>query len=248
MSEEIIRLMFDIGHGGSDTGAVANGIKEKDINLVVGMAAVNYVNQNYVAEVRATRYNDRTLDPEQRVRYVTEFNPHLCVSIHHNGAASAGARGSEVIHAYYDKQDDSLAKAIMYELAKLGMPIRHDLAKLNEEGKDWYYMIRRIWDNDTKAIITEAGFVTSPEDAKLLRDSAFQIQEGIIIGECCARFLNLPKKQTEAIKVNDWGQPLIAAMLDAGIISKIHESKEPVEWDEFAKVIVNVCRLAGIMK
>ena len=34
------RVLLDAGHGGSDSGAVGNGLKEKDINLVETLSCI----------------------------------------------------------------------------------------------------------------------------------------------------------------------------------------------------------------
>lgn len=239
---DIKRLIFDIGHGGTDSGASANGLIEKDINLIVGLSALEYIKNNYIVEVRVTRDKDISLDENTRVKIVKEFNPHLCISIHHNAAGSTEARGSEVIHAHYDKDDDSLAENIMDELLKLGMPKRRSFTKLNDNGNDWYYMIRRIWDAHTDAIIFEGGFVTNKEDTKLLKDIEFLKAESRVIAECAAKYLGLEKKLTilEETDTNDWGKLYIKQLYELGIISQLHDSKESVEWDEFAKVVVGV--------
>lgn len=226
---EIKRLIFDIGHGGTDSGASANGLKEKDINLIVGLSALDYINNNYIVDAKVTRDKDVTLDENKRVKIITDFNPHLSISIHHNAAGSVEARGSEVIHAHYDKDDDVLANDIMDELLKLGMPKRRAFTKLNDHGNDWYYMIRRIWDTDTDAIIVEGGFLTNKDDAKLLKDVEFLKAEGRVIAECAARYLGLEKKPIileETVKT--WQQEIGEKAIDE--LYKDELLSESEEW------------------
>ena len=184
---ELIRLMFDIGHGGKDPGACANGLQEKNVNLIVGLAALDYVKTNYIVDARVSRQTDVSLPEEDRIKLISTFNPRLCISVHHNAAQNVNARGSEIIHGHYDQEDDVLAKDIMDELVKIGMPKKLSFTKLNDQQKDWYYMIRRIWDNDTHAIIFEGGYVTNKEDAKLLSSIEYLKTEGYVLGECAAR-------------------------------------------------------------
>ena len=35
------KVFIGVGHGGADPGAVANGFKEKDLNLVIALARSN---------------------------------------------------------------------------------------------------------------------------------------------------------------------------------------------------------------
>ena len=42
------KVYIGIGHGGSDPGAVANGVKEKNANLVIGMACAEELERHGV--------------------------------------------------------------------------------------------------------------------------------------------------------------------------------------------------------
>jgi N-acetylmuramoyl-L-alanine amidase len=192
-----MKVLIDIGHGGTDNGAAANELIEKDLNLKVGLLIKAYLS-DYQCDIKLTRETDTTLTADQRVAIAKAYNPTLCVSVHHNAAADPNARGSEVIHAHYDEYDDKLALDIMQRLSVDGMPKRRSFTKLNDNKSDWYYMIRRIWDNDTDAIITEGGFLTNKADADLLRTEAFLNAEAKAIVESIIEYLKLkPKAHTE---------------------------------------------------
>jgi N-acetylmuramoyl-L-alanine amidase len=194
------KIMIDIGHGGSDPGAKANGLVEKDINLIVGLLIGDEL-KPFDCEVKFSRTTDITLSADNRVAIVKNYNPDLCVSVHHNYAAIASARGAEVIHAHYDTQDDLLASDILKRLAAIGMPTRRAFTKLNERGSDWYYMIRLIWDNDTDAIITEGGFLSNSFDVLMLSNNDYLKAEAKAIAGSIVTYLKLqPKaKPTERI-------------------------------------------------
>lgn len=199
------KVVIDIGHGGKDYGATANKLIEKELNLVVGLE-IKRILDNYDVIAELTRTSDTDLTPDERVRLVNTFNPDLCVSIHHNAAGSSSARGAEVIHAHYDEYDDKLALDILDRLAGIGMPSRRSFTKLNDRKEDWYYMIRRIWNNDTDAIIVEGGFLTNYEDAKLLKSQDYLHKEAKAIADAIISYLNLqpiniiPAWQVEAFK------------------------------------------------
>ena len=188
------KVTLDAGHGGSDSGGVANGLKEKDLNLTVTLKTRDYLLANYDVNVSLTRDSDISLTPDERVKRVASFNPHLCVSIHHN-MFNKIARGAEVIHAHYDEYDDALALNILAKLAQAGMPTRRAFTKLNEQNRDWYYMIRRIWDSDTDAIIGEGGFVDNVQDAELLKSAKYINAEAEAYAISIAEYLQLPPKK-----------------------------------------------------
>lgn len=188
------KVMIDVGHGGTDPGAAANGLIEKTLNLKVALKIKAYL-AGYDAEVKLSRETDISLDADARASLIQQYNPTLCVSVHHN-AANGSARGSEVIHAAVNKKDDLLANDILYKLEKAGMPIRRAFTKLNDNGQDWYFMIRRIIDADTDAIIVEGGFVDNIEDAKLLKDEKFLDAEAKAIAEGIINYLGLKQQLT----------------------------------------------------
>lgn len=225
-----MKIMIDIGHGGSDTGSSGNGLVEKDLNLKVGLLLRDFL-RNYEVEVKTTREADITLSNDARVEMVKAFKPDLCISVHHNSATTADARGAEVIHAYYDQHDDKLANAILDNLEAIGMPKRRAFTKLNSRGADWYFMIRRIWDSNTEAIIVEGGFLTSRADAELLRQDEFLISEAKAIGKAVVEYLGLKSK------VGNWWDAAMNRLKTEGIIENEHNGNDVVTWAEFATAI-----------
>jgi hypothetical protein len=185
------KIMLDPGHGGRDTGAVASGLVEKFLNLEVAKKVRSCL-LGYDAQVRLTRELDEALSADERVAVVAAFNPDLCVSIHHN-AANGIASGSEIIHGARNKRDDRLAELIQENLQKAGMPARRIFSRLNDQGQDWYFMIRRIADGDTETIIVEGGFVDHPQDARLLKDASFLEAEARAIAEGIISYLKLQR-------------------------------------------------------
>lgn len=224
------KVMIDIGHGGTDPGAQANGLVEKNINLKVGGLLIGYLS-NYDVTVGITRGSDTTLGSDERVETVKNFAPDLCVSIHHNSSTASEARGAEVIHAYYDQYDDKLANLVLDKLAAIGMPKRSAFTKLNSRGDDWYYMIRRIWDNKTTAIIVEGGFLTNPADAALLKKDDYLMAEAAAIGAAIVEYLNLKSKTVP------WWEAPITRMKEEGLITGDHDGNSNVTWGELASVI-----------
>ena len=227
------KVMIDIGHGGSDTGAAGNGLIEKDINLKVGLMLYNYLSR-YDVEVRTTRNSDITLSNDLRVELVNNFNPDLSVSVHHNAASAVEASGAEVIHAHYDEYDDKLANEILTNMAVIGMPKRRVFTKLNSRGDDWYYMIRRIWDANTDAIIVEGGFVTNSLDAELLKKEDFLKSESVAIGSAIVEYLGLK------LKSKNWWNEAMQRMVMEGLIENEHDGNNAVTWGEFAAVMTKL--------
>lgn len=65
-------IVIDPGHGGSDPGAVANNIKEKDYNLLISKYMYDRFKQLGVP-VQLTRDSDTSLSPKERTARVQDF-------------------------------------------------------------------------------------------------------------------------------------------------------------------------------
>ena len=65
------KIVIDAGHGGSDRGAVGNGIVEKDLNLLISEYMYNRLNELGIP-VKMTRTTDETVSPNERVRRILE--------------------------------------------------------------------------------------------------------------------------------------------------------------------------------
>ena len=63
------KIVVDPGHGGIDSGAVGNGIVEKDLNLKISKYIYDRL-KNLGLDVKITRDSDETLTPEERVKRV----------------------------------------------------------------------------------------------------------------------------------------------------------------------------------
>jgi N-acetylmuramoyl-L-alanine amidase len=76
-------VVIDAGHGGHDPGAVANGIREKDINLRAVLQLGKMLEENGI-DVRYTRKTDVYLKLAERTAFANDNKANVFVSIHCN--------------------------------------------------------------------------------------------------------------------------------------------------------------------
>lgn len=88
-------IVIDAGHGGHDEGAVANGIKEKDVCLSVAHKLGRRIEEELGIRVVYTRTNDRFVELKERGRIANEAGGKLFISLHANAAPSRAAFGTE---------------------------------------------------------------------------------------------------------------------------------------------------------
>ncbi|WP_457573499.1 N-acetylmuramoyl-L-alanine amidase [Desulfolithobacter sp.] len=92
------RIVIDPGHGGKDPGAMAHGLKEKNIVLQVARKTREILRQRYGYEVLLTRDRDIYLPLEERTAIANTSNADLFLSIHVNAHPKKSARGIETFY------------------------------------------------------------------------------------------------------------------------------------------------------
>jgi N-acetylmuramoyl-L-alanine amidase len=90
-------IMIDAGHGGKDPGAVANGLREKDINLRMARILGREL-QKHGFEIHYTRPNDTFIPLEERTARANARNADLFLSVHCNAHKDKAVKGFEVYY------------------------------------------------------------------------------------------------------------------------------------------------------
>ena len=104
-------VVLDPGHGGKDPGASANGVREKDINLGIGLA-LEEVLKNKGFEVRMTRRTDVYLKLQERTDIANQADADVFVSVHANALPSLrNTAGFEIYIMALPTDKDALALA-----------------------------------------------------------------------------------------------------------------------------------------
>ncbi len=93
-------VVIDAGHGGKDTGAVDNGVKEKDINLGVAQALAQKIRKKMKnVKVVMTRDNDTFISLQQRADKANSAKADLFISIHTNSVDASNKNRRSVAGA-----------------------------------------------------------------------------------------------------------------------------------------------------
>ncbi len=92
------KIVIDPGHGGKDPGAMAFGLKEKNIVLSVAQNAAETLRNQYGYEVVLTRTRDTYLPLEERTAIANTEKADLFVSIHVNAHPSKSVKGIETFY------------------------------------------------------------------------------------------------------------------------------------------------------
>ena len=153
-------IVIDAGHGGTDYGAIRNGINEKDITLDISKRVqAGLEKKGY--NVAMTRTDDTYVSLQDRVEFSEIFNPDIFVSIHVNSSNSESPYGIET--HYYKDNSLTLAKYIHASM----------LNNINSKDrglfKSKFYVINHT---TAPAILVEIGFISNQnERAQLVTES-----------------------------------------------------------------------------
>ena len=176
-------IVIDPGHGGSDPGAVNNGIKEKDYALMISKYMYDRF-KSLGVPVSITRTNDITLSPKSRINKIKSFYGNskdvIVISNHLN---AGGGDGAEVIYAL--RNTNSLSKKILSELENSGQNVRkyYQLRLPSNSKKDYYFIHRDTPNNE--AIIVEYGFVDSTkDDVNQIKNDYKKLAEAVVKAVC----------------------------------------------------------------
>lgn len=181
-SPKTIRVVIDAGHGGDFTGAQANGVLEKNINLEIAKK-IKSLSPEYNVEVIMTREADQTPGSKElrkSLEYIAALpknkNADLLISIHTNlsddnqpGKIQTDKSGFQIFIPQNSSEvyQSSLRFAsVMSSAIKSGYLIDPQLKQSSENGGH-ILILRKA---TVPSILIECGYMDNPSDLKYLLD------------------------------------------------------------------------------
>jgi N-acetylmuramoyl-L-alanine amidase len=178
------KIFIDPGHGGSDPGAVGNGLQEKNLTLTISHHIRDIlVNEYSGVEVKMSRDSDVFIGLSQRTNMANTWRADYFLSVHIN--AGGGTGFESFIHTTRTtgsiRAQDIIHPAIINAI---------DVTDRGEKTAN-FAVIR---ETNMPAILTENLFIDNSKDASLLRDSNFlqRVARGHATG--IAKAFNLQRK------------------------------------------------------
>ncbi len=159
-------IVLDPGHGGRQTGAIAGGVKEKDLNLLIAKQIKAALEERGVTVVM-TRTEDKELDLPSRPAVADKCGGDIFISIHCN-ACGIPDKMSGIETYYHPAQPSSraLAAAIHDALIK-----RTGLKDRSIRDRSGLAVLRH---SRVPAVLLECGYLDNSADRKLLLDERFR--------------------------------------------------------------------------
>lgn len=218
------KVFLGVGHGGSDPGAVANGLKEAHLNLAIALACRDELERHGVT-VKLSRTRDENDSLTEEIKECNAFNPDYALDIHNN---AGGGDGAEVFHHHGGGRSKELAKNVLDAIVKhTGQNSRGLKTKVNNKGQDYFGFIRSTY---APAVIVECAFVDS-KDVQIIDNTT----EQNAMGKAIARGV----LTTLGIKYKEPAKPSTAKP------STVKLDNTP---DDYAVAAVNKAKKKGILK
>ena len=183
------KVFIGAGHGGSDPGAVANGFKEKDLNLAIALAC-NDVLIRHGVNTMLSRHKDEDDPYSKTFKQCNEYDPDCAVEIHCN---AGGGDGAEVYHSKRDSSDDALARNVLDAITAIGQNSRGLKTRELSDGRAYYAWIRSL---NCPAILVECAFVDT-KDIEIIDTPAEQREMGEAVARGILEYLGIAFKEEE---------------------------------------------------
>lgn len=196
-----IKVVVDPGHGGIDGGASVGEVIEKDITLALGKALEKELKRQGAVVVMTRsqsgdaleEHNPKATFPTIRARkmadlklreeMITNTDADLFISVHVNAVPEARWRGAQVFyHKDGHVEGAAVAKAIQGSIREqVGNTEREALAIKQ------VYLLKKA---TVPAVLVETGFLSNPEELKLLTEKDYQNQMAKAIADGIEMYVN----------------------------------------------------------
>ncbi|HEX5596091.1 MAG TPA: N-acetylmuramoyl-L-alanine amidase [Micromonosporaceae bacterium] len=165
-SAALRKVYLDPGHGGSDPGAIGNGLQEKNLTLAIALQTRDFLLANWSVDVRMSRTTDVRRELSERTNDANAWGANLFVSIHINAGGGTG------FESYRYPTSDSATINLHSAVHSRVLSRMRSVASVTDRGQKTanYHVLR---ETRMPAVLTENLFIDRVEDANLLKRADF---------------------------------------------------------------------------
>lgn len=186
---KMAKVFLSAGHGGSDPGAVAYGMKEKDINLNIMLACRDELQRHGVTVICS-----RTKDEDDKVgSEVAEANASgadIAASFHTNAGKG---NGSETFCNLNNANGKKLAELCEKHVKAIGQNSR------GVKSGNHLYFIRKT---NMTAVLCECAFIDNDTDNDIIDTTAEQRSFGVAYAKAILEYLGIAYNSAQTITSN----------------------------------------------
>lgn len=182
------KVFLSAGHGGTDPGAVANGLYEKAINLNIALACKSELERHGITVI-CSRTKDENDPVAQEVKEANASGAEIAISFHIN---AGGGDGFEVFHHKTSDKGKKLAGLCEKHAKKLGQNSRG-----LKSGNHLYFIKRTTM----PAVLIESFFIDNVKDKSIGDSVAEQSTFGVAYAKAILEYLGITYKPKKVYRV-----------------------------------------------
>lgn len=183
------KVFLSAGHGGSDPGAVAYGMKEKDINLRI-LRACKYTLERHGVTVKCSRLSDVNDPVQDEVKEANASGCEIALSIHTNAGKGDGSE------SYY-KPGSTQAK----KLATLCEKYTKAIGQNSRGIKTKNLMFTR--ETKMPSVLVECAFIDNNTDNNIIDTEAERNKFGIAYAKAILEYFGITYKSEKKTTTTD---------------------------------------------
>jgi N-acetylmuramoyl-L-alanine amidase len=210
------RVIIDAGHGGQDSGAIRNGVMEKDLTLDVARRLDRIVRAKGLTTV-LTRSSDETVSLAKRAQIANRENDSIFVSIHFDEGGRAAATGVQTFYAARQAAPSGGISSWLPFLQKVSSaPSNLDSQSLAEFIQQALVAGTQAFDRGTTtqqfyvvanvhhpAVLVEGGFLSNADDITKLTTDEYRQKLAVAISEGIMRYRDATKQRERTLAVSE---------------------------------------------
>lgn len=193
-SKDII-IVIDPGHGGDQEGGMYDAFVEKDMTLITAKAMKEDLETYEGVQVYLTREDDRKMTLEERVAYAKEKNADMLFCLHYNLSKDHNTLfGAECWVSAFDRyysEGYSFADIEIKALEDLGLFSRGIKTRLNDDGIDYYGIIRHAREQELTCVLIEHCHMDHANDRPFCEGRKQWEAFGRLDADCAAKYFQL---------------------------------------------------------
>ncbi|CAA9258877.1 MAG: N-acetylmuramoyl-L-alanine amidase [uncultured Chthoniobacterales bacterium] len=202
LSGPIALVIIDAGHGGNDTGAIRDHVREKDLTLDVARRLERLLKASGIA-TKMTRSTDETVSLAARAAAANEERDCVFVSIHFDEGKRTAASGVGTFYAARqaapvplvaswfpfvqpasDKQGSSFESQSLAELIQESLVMKTQAINRGTRAEQ-FYVVANV---RHPAVLVEGGFLSNNDDVMKLTREDYRQQLAAAISEGVTRY------------------------------------------------------------
>lgn len=189
-----ITIVLDPGHGGENEGLKHEGHVEKYMNQTVAKSMKTVLEQYDNVEVYITNEDCVNMSLKERAEYAKEVEADILISLHFNMSENHVNFGSEAwvpSKGTRSAKMRSLGDLFLEEFKTIGLHTRGVKTRLNDEGTDYYGIIRESEALGIPSILVEHCYADYKTDSPYIQSEEGLERFGQIDADAVAKYYGL---------------------------------------------------------